>query len=248
MPEPQKVVHLTSAQRRRKRFKHPLLDDAPRPLSTECLDQLLSEYFETAKVRIRRIEIGQELVVNYFCLLGGVVARYLYHWPVSRRFLNEMVSTGAETITRIIADLSAEKLHEGDWFMSLGGLIESWIRFDIEDTINKFRGVAPASRGTNKNQERGGLKPIYGTVETDLASETVKNSQGYEDMGCLTFEIQDTLRAVAKTDVERQVLSAENWGLSNAELAEKLGRSERGILGIRARLHERYAKLEKGPN
>jgi hypothetical protein len=245
MPEPQKVVHLTSAQRRRKKFKHPLMTDAPRPLNAECLDQLLLEYFGLTENSGRWIEIGQKLVVNYFCLLGGVIARYLYHWPVSRRFLDEMVSTGAETVTRIIADLKSEKLCEGDWFISLGGLIESRIRFDIEDTINKFRGVVPASRGTNKNQERGGQRPIYGTAETSLTSEKVKNSHRYEDLGCLTLEIQDTLRAVAKTDIEMQVLSIESWRLSNAELAKKLGRTERRILEIRSCLRERYDRLIK---
>jgi hypothetical protein len=245
MPEPQKVVHLTSAQRRRKKFKHPLLDSIPPLLTTECLDQLLSDYFETSKNDTRHIEIGQELVASYFRLLRSVVARFLYHWPVSRRFLDEMVSTGAEVITEVIATLKLEQLQEEDRFKSLGGLIESSIRYGIEDTINNLRGVAPATRRTNHSREREGRLPVYGTIETNLMGEDIRDSQVYTDFDSLVFEIRDTLKEIAKTDIEAQILMAENWSLSNAEMAEKLGVSYPWLTEIKRTLRERYNRLEE---
>ena len=182
MPEPQKMVHLTAAQKRRKHFQHPLIDNVPPLLTTEYLNQLLTTYFSTTKNSDNHTKVKQELIVNYFRLLASVIARYLYHWPVSRRFLDEMVSTGAETITRIVTELDSDRLTKGDWFMSLGGLIEGWLRFDIEDTINKLRGIAPAPRSTNQDKERAGESPIYGTVVTNLMSEEVKNCQESTDI------------------------------------------------------------------
>jgi hypothetical protein len=245
MPEPQKVVHLTAAQKRRKCFQHPLIDNIPPLLTAEYLDQLLAVYFATDKNSVKHATFKQELIVNYFRLLASVVARYLYHWPVSRRFLDEMISTGAETITRIITTLQPDRLIEGDWFRSLGGLIEGWLRFDIEDSINQLRGIAPAPRSTNHDQEKAGKRPIYGNVETNLLSEEIKNSQAYTDIDPVILEVKDTLRRIAQTDYEVQILLDENWGLSNAEVAEKLGKTPRWISTVRKRLRERYDELEK---
>jgi hypothetical protein len=243
MPEPQKVVHLTSAQRRRKNFKHLLLDSMPPLLTAECFDQLVSGYFETSKNDSRHIEIGRELVTSYFRLLRSVVARFLYHWPVSRRFLDEMVSTGAEVITEVIATLKPEQLQGEDRFKSLGGLIESSIRYSIEDTINDLRGVAPATRRTNHSREREGRPPVYGTIETNLMGEEVKDSQVYTDFNSLAFEIRDALKEIAKTDIEAQLLMPENWRLSNTEMAEKLGVSYPWLTEVKRTLRERYDKL-----
>lgn len=244
MPESQKMVHLTPVQRRRKKFKHPLIDNVPEALTEDYLDQLLSAYFETAKVRIYHAEIAQELVVNYFRLLRSVVARFLYHWPVSRRFLDEMVSTGVETIVTIIADLEPTQLEE-DRYRSLGGLIEGKLRFAIETIINKFRGVAPAPRSTNHERERAGERPIYGTIEFGLSSDAVKDLRTYMDTTPLILEVKDLLGKIVKTDFEEQILLSENWDLSNAELAEKLGKGRRWVSEIRNRLHKRYEELEK---
>jgi hypothetical protein len=245
MPEPQKMVHLTPAQRRRKKFNHPLMDDATPPVGAEQLNQLLLDYFEADKDSESYLEIRQTLVINYFRLLGGAVSRYLYYWPVSRRLLDEMVSTGVEVIVRIITELKPERLQEENWFKSLGGLIERYIRRDIEITINNFRGVVPAPHRTNCRREQGGVAAIHGSVETSLASEEVKNSQEYEDIDPIIFEVKDALKKIAKTDFEKQVLMDENWGLSDGELAIKLGKDRTWILKVRRRLRERYDKLEK---
>lgn len=243
MPEPQKVVHLTAAQMQRKRFRHPLMDNPPLLLTAEHLNQLLTTYFETDKDSDRHVETRQELIINYFRLLGSVVARYLYHWPVSRRFLDEMVSTGVETITSIITSLTPGRLTSGDQFRSLGGLIEGRLRYAIEDTINELRGIAPAPRTTNRDKERAGGTPVYGTVEADLTSDEVKNSQAYVDDASLVFELKDALNKIAETTFEKQILMGENWGLSSVDVAKRLNTSPQWVAKVRSRLCERYTKL-----
>jgi myo-inositol-1-phosphate synthase len=105
--------------------------------------------------------------------------------------------------------------------------------------------VAPATRRTNHSREREGRLPVYGTVETNLMGEDVRDSQVYTDFDSLAFEIRDALKEIAKTDIEAQILMAENWSLSNAEIAEKLGVSYVWIAVVKARLRERYNRLEK---
>jgi hypothetical protein len=221
-----------------------LINNAPPPLTEECLDQLLVEYFETAKEDSRHIEIGQELISNYLCLLRSTVARYLYHWPVSRRFLDEMISTGAEAIAQIIVKLHPAQLKKDiSNFQALGGLVENAIRHDIETTINNFRGIAPASERTNRGREMQNQKPIYGNIETGLANENVTDTCEYRDIESFIFETEDAIETIAETEFERQVLARENWGLSNAELGKKLDKSSRWVFTVRNRLRKRYQKL-----
>lgn len=242
MIEAQKMVHLTPAQRCRKRFSHPLTGNAPRPMSKERLNQLLAVYFEADEGSELHIEIGRQLMVNYLRLLGGTVARYLYHWPITRRFLNEVISSGAEAITKVIVKLRPEQLKGASKFKILGHLIENAIRQSIETIVNDFRGVAPASERTNRTRESRRQRPIYGIVKTDLG-EAVQNSQEYNDIDLFVFEIEDAIEKIAKTELERQILARENWSLSHAELGEKLNKGERWVLEVRSRLYERYMKL-----
>lgn len=244
MAEALKMVHLTPGQRKRRKFNHLLTGNAARPMTEKRLNTLLSIYFDTSKEDKLRTAVGKELMTNYLRLLGSTVGRYLYHWPVSRRFLDEMISVGTEAIVKIITKLKPEQLEkENNSNIVLGHLIENAIRHDIETVINNLRGIAPASERTNRNRETICEKPIYGLIEASLTSENIKDSQEYNDIDSFLFEVRDSIEKIAQTKLEKQVLAQENWGLSNAELSKKLGKSVQWILEIRNRLRERYQKL-----
>jgi len=239
MVEPQKMVHLTPAQIRRKKFNHPLTENASPPLTEEQLDSLLLIYFKLDSADKRYIEIRNSLVVNYFSLLNYIVARYLFHWPVTRRFLDEMISAGVEAIIKVITKLKPAQLEE----RNLVCWVEGAIRFGIETIVNDLRGIAPASRSTNFDRERVNKKPIYGDVVANLSSEWVKSVAMYYDAGLRIFEAGDAVEIIAHTKFERQVLAQENWSLTNAELGEKLNASSQHIGRVRKCLRDRYMKL-----
>ena len=244
MAEPQKMVHLSPVQRKRKKFSHPLTDNASLQLTEKGLNILLETYFEN-----RSVEIGKKLMVSYFRLLRSTVARYLYHWPVTRRFLDEMVSAGAEAIIRVIAKLQPEQLRgwkggeDENNSKAIGGLIENAIRHSIETTINNLRGVIPASERTNRGRETRHKNPIYGTINVDLSDEAVQKSQGYVDLDLFIFEIKDALDKITSTVISKKIASQENWGLSNLELGKKLGISSRWVRSVRNKLRKKYLKL-----
>ena len=238
MAEPQKMVHLSPAQNRRKKFSHPLTDGAAEPLPNVVLTLLLDVYFVT-----RDVEAGEALIVNYFRLLRSTIAKYLFHWPVSRRFLDEMVSAGAEAITQVIHDLQPGQLVKETNSLSVGSLIERAIRRAVETTINDLRGVIPASERTNRGREAKQENPIYGTVNVDLASSNVYDSQVYLDIGSFIFELQDALAKLAPSGASRQIFAQENWGLSNAELGQKLNLTPRWVRFIRTKLRKEYLNL-----
>lgn len=239
MPEALKMVHLTPAQRGRKSFYHPLTNNAPPYLSDEQLDQLLSDYFKLDTADTFRVEITETLIVNYFRSLRGIVARYLYHWPLTRRFLDEMVSTGAEAIVKVVTNLTLKKLEERE----LINWIDGAIRFNIETVINNLRGVVAASRTTNFDRERVGRLPVYGNVEADLTTDAIKDSKAYIDIGLLLFELEDALEVIAQTELEKRILAEENWGLSHIEVGLKLGVSPEHVGRLRNCLRDHYDKL-----
>jgi hypothetical protein len=153
-----------------------------------------------------------------------------------------MVSTGAEAITKVIVKLRPEQLEGGDRFQILGGLVENAVRQSIETVVNDFRGVAPASERTNRTREARRQRPIYGTIKTGLGGD-VQDSQEYDDIDLFVFEIEDAIEKIAKTELEKQILTKENWSLSHAELGKKLGKGEHWILEVRGKLYNRYMKL-----
>ncbi len=239
MPEALKMVHLTPAHRRHKKFYHPLIDKAPPHLTDKKLKQLLSNYFHPGTIDAARFEIADVLIVNYFRLLGGTVARYLHYWPITCRFLDEMVSSGTEAITKVIIGLTPKKLEERD----LGSWVEGAIRFSIETTINDLRGIVAASRSTNFDREREQRKPIYGNVEAALTSDRAQASKQYEDLSFIIFEIEDAFEVIARSDLEKRILAQENWGLSHVELGRKLCVSPEYVGRLRHCLRDRYNKL-----
>ncbi len=242
MPEPQKMVHLTPAQRRRKKFSHPLTDDAPRQLTEDQLTDLLVAHFNPWSEGEKR-DVDQELMCSFFRLLRSTVARYNYHWVVCRRFIPEMVSSGCEAIVDVILELRPEQFEDGDNLKTLGGLIESKIRHSIETTINNLRGVLPASERTNRSLESQDKSPIYGSVEVDLFSSHTRDLDGYNDSGFFAVDMADAIETIAKSPFEKVVLANENWGLTNIELGSKLATSPQHVGRVRASLRHRYLKL-----
>jgi len=231
-----KVVHLTKAQRRKKKFSHPLLNDAPPALIGEQLEIVLEQYF------VGNEEAREELILGHFRYLRSLVARYLYYWPITRPFLDEMVSVGLETIVVAVNNLKQSDLDGSDSYSFLKHLRGRLIG-KIEGEINDLRAVASASRRRNQILEKGGVEAIYRVNEADLTD--VKNACGRFDNEFTFFEIRDVLKATVKNDKEKRIIAEENWGLSNKEIAQKCEISERQVRRVRLNLLKRYCILMK---
>lgn len=241
MSEPKKMVHLTPVQKRRRKFSHPLTDNAPDPLTAEELGLLVAALFSKSLTWRRRAK--KKIVMNCMRLLRSTVARYLAHWTVCRRFTPEMVSTGAEAVVKVVGKLPQSILESEDQSRAIGGLVECAIRHAIETEINRLRGVAPASERTNWNREKARENPVYGTVAANLEAPTVQNMKVYEDIDTFAFELEDAVEALPKTGLERLILGRENWGLSNVEVGERVGVSPQHVGRVRNYLRERYENL-----
>jgi hypothetical protein len=241
MAEPKKMVHLTPVQRRRRKFSHPLTDNALGPLTEEELGLLIVAYF--GKSLTWRTRASERMVLNCIRLLRSTVARYLAHWTVCRRFMPEMVSTGAEAVVKVVGKLPRDLLDAEDQSRVIGGLVECAIRHAIESEINRLRGVVNASERTNWNREKVRANPVYGTIEANLEAPIVQNIAVHDDIDTFAFELEDALEGITTTGLEGLILEKENWGLSNVEVGKRVGVSPQHVGRVRNYLLERYKKL-----
>jgi RNA polymerase sigma factor (sigma-70 family) len=227
-----KFVHLTKAQKKRKRFSHPLTDNPPPALVNEQLNEILKRYIAGEK------ELRNDLILGNIRFLRSIIARYLYYWPITRPFLDEMVSTGVEAIIEFVDSLTLQVLDKEYTFIHLLG----WkIRREIAKEINNLRAIVSAPDGTNRYFEQVNKPTIYREKEVDLTD--IQNTHGYFNSELIFFEIHDILEAIVKNDKEAAIIAKENWGLSNKEIAQKIGMSERQVRRIRFNLLEKYYEL-----
>ena len=228
------MVRLQPGQRRGAPVHHPLLKDLPKPLPKEQVEVLLARILEGD------IEARNELILAHLPMLSHTVGRYLYNWPLTRRFLDEMVSAGVLGMTKAAADITEEALAE----KTVGVIILGYIRKYIEEEVARLRGIVPASVRTNQRRVAAGLEPIFGETVGDLTSQGVEDSHYYMEEG---FEIFDVLEAVNQLKGEFSRIDAifdkKYWGLSDDELAVITGVKRRMVCWYRSELLQRYREL-----
>jgi hypothetical protein len=206
----------------------------PKPLLKEQVDALV------AKVLEGDVEARNELILAHLSMLSHTVGRYLYNWPLTRRFLDEMVSAGVLGMTQAVTGLTEEMLEE----KTVGVVMLGYIRKHIEEEVARLRGIAPASVRTNQRRVAEGLEPIFGEAVSDYTSQNVEDSHYYVEEG---FEMFDVLEAVNQLKGEFSKIDAifdkKYWGLSDDELAAITGVKRRMVCWYRAELLQRYREI-----
>lgn len=231
------MVKLQPGQQRVRHFHHPLLDTSNEPLSEEEVSELVKKFLHgDANAR-------DELVLCHLSMLRHTIGRYLYHWPLTGRFRDEMVSIGLYAMLYALNRLQAGMLED----TTLGQYLLGHICSSIEDEIAKLRGICPAPPRTNRKRIKDGDEPIFGAVEANIESPKVQDGYAYIETRFDEFDTLDTiaaLRKAAKHNLERDLLLNEDlWGLSDKEIATKLGVPRRTVGWHRSVLLKRYYEL-----
>ena len=228
------MVKLRPSQQKAWSLKHPLLDDAPSPLTEHQLAVL------TPKAISGDLEARQDLIIGHLSMLRNTVGRYMYHWPLTRRLQDEMVSAGLYTLTRVVNNLTEDTL-DG---RALGPYLLNHICKHIEIEIATLRGIAPAPMRTNQRRIQNGQLPIFGEIVTDVQHPVVKEGYCYFEEG---FEELDTLDVIDKLRVESHncelLLDREYWGLTDTEASKRTGIPRQTVQWYRAKMLKRYQEL-----
>jgi DNA-directed RNA polymerase specialized sigma24 family protein len=231
------MVKLRPSQQTVRPFKHPLLDTAKDALTEEQIATLLPVAIAGNK------EARGELLLGHLSMLRHTIGRYLYHWPSTRKFCDDMVSAGLFAMTRAISKLTENTL--GD--KPLGQYLLNNACAAIEDEIARLRGSCPAPPSTNRRRVQNGEEPIFGQVETDLEDPDIQDGHSYMESGFDEIDVMDTLEKLRdESDKRALLLKEEYWGLSDLEVSERTGIPRRTVCRYRLELLERYRELTGG--
>lgn len=228
------MVKLRPSQQKVRPFKHPLLDSATGPLDEERAGILMSEAIEGSK------DAKQELVLGHLSMLRHTVGRYLYHWPLTRRFKDEMVSAGLYALTYAVNRLKADTLGE----QSLGRYLLNHVCKRIELEVAKLRGICPAPPRTNQRRVKNGAEPIFGEVEADVYDPVRADGYFYIEEGFEECDIRDVLSRLKEESHKCELLlSEECWGLNDTEAAKLTGIPRQTVRWYRNEMLKRYREL-----
>jgi len=221
------LIQLIPTQTACMSFDHPAYEGC-RKYGLADLDMLAEARFAGAE--------PEQLILALRSISRYIVGRFLYHWPISRRFRDEMVGEAMLALTILVNNLTREELES----RPVAQVAAIRVRHRIEVMLNSMQSVSAPSIRTQENRQSAGLDPIYLRIERnplpeDKAapdSETTKH---------------DVLEAVAKLrtdcDISVAILDPINWGLTDTELAEKLGIYRMRVTRRRENLLFQYREL-----
>lgn len=225
------MVRLRSSQTCVYSFKHPLLDDTIEQMDPDTERLVLEEFFSGS------MDARDRLILNYLPLLRWIIGRYLYHWPVTRRFLDDMVSEGLVAIIAAISNYTPDKLGE----MELLKTVANKIQYEIEKFISDNLGLVPAPFRENRKKVQNGRPPVFGLVEGDL--DDVKDFVVGDDPNLIEVDVLDVIAVMRnESELKTQLLDRELWSMSNQEIADKLGISIKTVRRQRNALLQEYTE------
>ena len=114
------------------------------------------------------------------------------------------------------------------------------IRNRIECMLNDLRSISAPVLPTQKNMQREGKSPIYLVA----VREPVPDDKVCDDSEEAKYDMLDAVSALRnECDTAREILDPGNWGLSDEELAHKLGVPRRDISRCRCKLLSDFRTL-----
>lgn len=158
------IIRLRPWQNEFADFKHPLLDDAN---DYKLTDEKFAEADREAQVLAK------------LWVVRRVVGKYLYHWPVTEIWLDDMVAVGLQVISE------SEDLTENSLLNQL--------KKRIEVMLNDNRSLVRASFRTNTRRATQGMELEYAEIES-------LHNVGEEDSDLQQAELLDELSPEDRTE------------------------------------------------
>lgn len=183
------LIHLTSRQTKQAKFNHPLLENS-KELEADVLDKLIEFYIASHDKTA-----FDDLILGNLILVKWVVGRFLYHWPESREFEDDMASEGIVAITEIVTGLT--EVLPG---VQLRAMIVARVKGKIERYLNDNRSLVRASTRTNQRRFREGKDLEYtNTVQLDERAVSAL------DDNLAAIDILDSLDSIESIDNEELI-------------------------------------------
>lgn len=224
------LVRLKPTQMKTAPFSHPLLDEYTK---TYTLDEIIN-FCEALKNNLT--EARQQLIFAFLPILKFEIGRYLYYWPLTRKFVDELVSLGIIVIIEAI-----DKFKEGKIDKDLMQYFLQTLYTRLEEELPVLQGIVVAPKRTNWRRFVEGKSLAIGESE-NLSS--VDKAYYYIEEGFEHLERLEIIKFIENECEQKGViLKEEFWDLSDEEIAAKTGIPRRTIHWYRQELLQRYLEL-----
>jgi hypothetical protein len=206
------IIRLGKKQKKCSKVDNPILKDCPKGLSDADIVALLHRMETETESR----EARDELVMGLIYIVKVVVGRFLYHWPVSRRFEDDMVSTGFQSVIETIDkvdEIGVDDLRAAIW---------TRVQDDIEEMLNDGRSTFGACARTNRRRVEEGAEPEYifaSQLREELDSESFDLGPEWVDM----MDEIEHLKAADREHVRYLILRhmSDEHGLDEDDLTDE---------------------------
>jgi len=212
-------------------FKHPLLDHC-KPYRDSELDLLCA-------VVIGCPDEGERLVLALRSCLRHMIRRYLANFPQTEAYLDDMVSEGFLAICDLVENLSVDLLNGRTILYVASQRIQS----SIELMLNKVQSLSAPSRMTQFRRVKEDKDPIY------LSQTSLDDVDVDVDDQRMMFNIRDVYEGLEKIEardwLDAMLLCPENWGRTEADLADEFGIGKTTIHRRKKELYDEFLKLTR---
>lgn len=203
------IIRLTSNQRKQASFDHPLLSAATK-MDSKAMAGLIKFAAET-----RNKQAFDDLILANLTLIKWIVGRYLYNWPETRRFEDDIASEGLVAVTQVVGQLDRVITPA-----ELKAIIITKAKLNIETFLNDNRSLIGASLRTNYNRLEADEPVEYVTT---VSFDDNNLSATRQDDALAFVDLWDTVEFVQETDketfIDHVMAIMENYkGLEEREL------------------------------
>lgn len=209
--------------------KHPVIDAAVEITGVDEFRLTLEDKFNNCK------SASDKLVLHFLGYLGYLVGLYLKHWPITQRYLDDIVSEGLVAIVTAVEKYAPENLGE----IELVTAVQNAAKYAIEKYLAENIGIVAAPFKTNRTREAEGKDAIIKTVESDLTGVEVE----VENEDSIRMEVIEVVDKI-KNDSRKKymLLEPEYWGLTAREASDKSGIPLSTVYHYRKELRDEYNK------
>jgi len=229
-------IHLKHYHTKVQNFDHPLLDDVLKSYDRGKLDTLAWQVVDDGAN-------PEELVMALRSCLKLLVGRFIGNWPESNSYVDDMVSEGLSEIVRLCNDIPEDLLAKKSIFK----IADSRAQYGIEKMLNSSRSLASASPRTQTKRIGRNEDPLYVQSVSDTLLSTPEDESAFHPIENGDEKIRDILEVIKMLEpadeIDEKILDPLYWNMSDAELADKVGRSRQAIRKRKLRLYNQFLKI-----
>ena len=142
------MIRLSPAQTRTRWFKHGYSEMAITDVSKTEMEKMVLVYRETGDPCHRQQCVGASIPV-----IEQMVGRFLFHYPCSRKYKDDLMSEGVLMAFKLIDELQLDKLN------NFKAVLANSLRRRIEEYLNEMENIIHAPLSTNYSRLADGREP-----------------------------------------------------------------------------------------